>query len=475
MTASPLRASLYVRLSDAADADNTSLAGMTADLRREVEKRGFAEVALHVDDGLSGAIRNRPGFLAWLADGREGRADVLMTWSGDRVSREGANALAALLDVIEGKDATTGKEVRKPVRFLDLQGLDSEHGDAFRVVMLVKGEGARMERNASVTRNKARRRRLAEAGRWAGGTPPFGTRTAPNPSGEGLVLVADETEAALLLACAERLFSGESASSVARWLTSQAKPRRAAEWSRVTLRQALTSQAVAGTGGRDGLVFPADYAARLREHLSAPATGRYGDPQRRPSTTPRKGSRLLSGLVVCGTCGATMRVSTHQRGTAYRCPAKSDGRTCAASSVISASALEAYLSGLLETGGAYLPLTERRAVIVGGNADERGAAEAVLKAAREAWEADDTEETLATYRAARDALQALPEVATEVHYETVPLGITLAEKWQAADAAERRAILVASGLTVRILPSTGPRGSAGIDPARVEVVFPETA
>ncbi|MEU1754534.1 recombinase family protein [Micromonospora matsumotoense] len=57
-----LRASPYVRLSRAADDRNLSKQGMVDDLRRLCASQGLLEVALHVDDGASGSIRNRPGF-----------------------------------------------------------------------------------------------------------------------------------------------------------------------------------------------------------------------------------------------------------------------------------------------------------------------------------------------------------------------------------------------------------------------------
>ncbi|WP_132197142.1 recombinase family protein [Kribbella orskensis] len=63
----------------------------------------------HVDDGLTGALRNRPEFIAWLDDARECRASTLIAWHVDRMTREGVNVAAAILDVAEGKDPETGK------------------------------------------------------------------------------------------------------------------------------------------------------------------------------------------------------------------------------------------------------------------------------------------------------------------------------------------------------------------------------
>src|SRR5262245_51068080 len=112
-------ASIYVRLSKAASDSNLSRDGMLGDCRALADREGLAVVSEHVDDGFSGAIRNRPGFLAWLDDARSGRADTLLTYHADRLSREGIAVAGRVLDVIEGKDSETGEIVRPPVRLLD--------------------------------------------------------------------------------------------------------------------------------------------------------------------------------------------------------------------------------------------------------------------------------------------------------------------------------------------------------------------
>src|SRR5690348_10382838 len=111
-------ASIYVRNSKAIGERNLSQAGMLDDCQALAEQLGLQVVARHVDNGKSGAIRDRPEFTAWLDDAREGRAEVLISWAGDRLTREGVNVAGAILDVVEGKDVATGAVVRDPVRFV---------------------------------------------------------------------------------------------------------------------------------------------------------------------------------------------------------------------------------------------------------------------------------------------------------------------------------------------------------------------
>lgn len=119
---------MYVRLSKLAGDENLSKEGMLADTRAKAIELGLQVVSEHVDDGLTGALRNRPDFMAWLDDARECRASTLIAWHVDRMTREGVNVAAAILDVAEGKDPETGKLIRHPVRLVDRKGLDSEGG-----------------------------------------------------------------------------------------------------------------------------------------------------------------------------------------------------------------------------------------------------------------------------------------------------------------------------------------------------------
>lgn len=216
-------ASIYVRLSKQASDANMSLDGMLHDCRELARRHGLSVVDEHVDNGLTGAVRDRPEFRAWLQDAVEGRAQTLIAWHADRLTREGINAAAMLLDVLEGKDSTTGRVVRPPVRLLDHSGLDSDHGDdAFRLRFLIAAEVARAERARMVERAKAGRRRLREAARFPGGTPPFGYSITPaNP---GYRLAVDPQQAAQLREIAQRVLEGESVNSVVVRLNRQGVP-----------------------------------------------------------------------------------------------------------------------------------------------------------------------------------------------------------------------------------------------------------
>jgi site-specific DNA recombinase len=91
-----------------------------------------------------------------------------VTYHADRVTRVGVNVAAMVLDVVEGKDPTTGAVVREPVRLLSVDGLDSRD-ETYRMRLVFAAEMARSERERIKDRNLATQARLRKAGRFQGG------------------------------------------------------------------------------------------------------------------------------------------------------------------------------------------------------------------------------------------------------------------------------------------------------------------
>lgn len=476
------RASLYVRLSREANPDNTSLDTMTSALRELVARERFTEVALHVDNGSSGGYRDRTEFMAWLADAKSGRADVLAAFSVDRMTREGANVAGPILDLVEGKDPDTGRPLATGhrVRLMDTQGLDSA-GDpeAFRWSFVIKAEVARAERQRISERNLRASRALRAAGRWAGGGAPYGYRIITDDTRPGKYLALEPSEAEAVREAAERCLAGQPLGSVARWMSENHSPRRAAAWSRVTLRQVLTGDAVLGYTKVDGallrdgqgkpvqawpaILTPAE-VAELRKLLAPMPDARKGG---------RHPARLLSGFLVCSGCGARLQVARRTRGGAtYRCPTKSDGGTCNASVTVAAEALEQYVERcVLEEHGEVSVMEDH--VVVG---DDGGAAEideAIAATLRALGENPTTDlfARLQSLKAEKDALAASARSAP-AQTATVWTGRTFADDWRDADHLDDRRRLLASVLT-QVAVSRGRPGPRGVDPERLDVVWAE--
>lgn len=465
------RASLYVRLSQRADETNASLEGMIAELRELCVRLGLREVALHVDDGLSGGYRDRAEFQAWISDARQERTDVLLTPHVDRLTREGLNVAASLLDVVEGKDPLTGRVVHRPVRLVDARGIDSNDGDGFRFRFVLQAEVARSERERMRDRTRSSVRRLRRKGRWPGGAPPFGYRVVDNPEGAGKTLDVEPEEAKAIQEAANRVLSGDPLTLVCRVLNHEGtKPRRAREWSRVTLAKVLCGDAALGRITVNGDLLRTDegeiatpYPAILTpEQSQALRLALKPDPTR-PKTTGRHPARLLSTFLSCPGCPSFLTVARRQANPVYRCQTRAQGGVCTQPVSISAPQIEDYVSGVYLRAAGPLPYFREEVRV--SNAGELALVESdIAEAARELASTATAEgfARLQELQARRDELMAeVPEQLVTL----VDTGLTCGEVFQAAIVDDQRSMLQAAFDEIVILP--GKRGSKKLDPGRV--------
>lgn len=474
------RASLYVRLSRQADDSNLSLEGMTDDVRALCKQLGYREVALHIDDGLSGGYRDRPEFIAWIEDAKFGRADALLAWHVDRMTREGLNVAAAMLDVVEGKDPLTGRQSHSPVRLVDTRGLDSNDGESFRFRFVLQAEVARAERERMRDRARTKQRRGRAKGRWPGGPAPFGYRIVEAADGKGKVLDIEPTEAAAIRECVDRVLSDEpeSFTRCVRWMNHAGpKPRRAKEWSRVTLRQILIGDAALGrmtSGGKllrteDGEIFtpfpaiitPGESAA-LRQALAVktPNAKKGG---RRPS-------RLLSGGgMTCHSCKAWVQVARYADTgmIQYRCPTKANGGVCEKPVSCAVAGVEAYVESLYLKAVGHMPFYRQKVIVEG--VDDLAIVETEIADTLAEIGQSATAELFAKLTKLQERRTALEELPPAQRVEFVPTGFTMAQHWADSTIDDRRVMLRRAFALLELHP--GKRGKRGFDPARLRYVW----
>lgn len=376
---------------------------MQRDVRRLADLHSIDLVHLRVDDGISGDVRTRPAFLQWLQDD----VDVLLTYHTDRMTREGLNAAALILDRVEGK------QFGRPVRLIDCDGLDSRQGDAFRFSFVIKAEIARSERERMRARAKSMRARAKATGVFAGGHPPFGwtaidRQLAPEPAEQGIL---DEIS--------QRLLNGQTLGDVSRWLNAASiTTRRGNTWQRNTVRQLLFTDVAVNT-------WPPSVLLALRETVTTNTTNTRG----------RKPARLLSGLLTCGNCDTRMVVN---RG-AYICPARGRGQNCPRSVSISCDTAEQYVTDLfLSTFGHWDAYGDDTTVT--NNPELESAAKDKIEALNALSKAP-TQAVFDKLAAAQTVLDNPPTARTTV--ERVPRGWDFATEWSRSTVEQRRDMLAA--------------------------------
>ncbi|MGX4655399.1 recombinase family protein [Micromonospora sp. SCSIO 07396] len=488
-----LRASLYVRLSRAADDRNLSKQGMVDDLRRLCASHGFLEVALHVDDGASGGIRNRPGFRGWLADALEGNADVLVAWHVDRLSREGLNVAATILDVIEGKDPETGQVVRPPVRLIGYDDrLDSADGEGFRLNFVIKAELARAELSRMKSRAQARVRRMRKEKRNVGGLVPYGYQKALR--GE-LELEHDPVSAPLLQEAVARVIGGASIASVAKDFNQRGvlsprdhasvrdtgKPRRdketgeplpPQEWTDQTLRRMLTNPVLLGYLTVDRKIVKENGSPVMRglplisgddwAALQDAITG-----ARKPKTR-KAPDALLSGEAYCPQCGCILhyhyavKPERKQVYKYYRCSGRTrKGNGCTEPALPADDLDQAVTEFVLSTFG-DLEIMKKAYVPGDDVSSQLSEVEESLKELREDRKAGlyrgergaaEFRQMYSELESRREELESLPSRPEGWKY--MPTGRTYRQKWNSADTAGRRKTLSEAGVKVWASKSEG--------------------
>ncbi len=108
----PLRAAVYARVSTY----DQEVENQLGELRKYVEARGW-EAREYVDEGISGAVEQRPALDELLRDAKRRRFDVVVCWRLDRLGRSLKHLITLLDDLqalgvafvslTEGIDATT--------------------------------------------------------------------------------------------------------------------------------------------------------------------------------------------------------------------------------------------------------------------------------------------------------------------------------------------------------------------------------
>nr|WP_297616510.1 recombinase family protein [Nocardioides sp.] len=284
-----MRAAIYTRTSTLRQSEEgTSPEYQRKACEEKASEKGWA-VARVYHDAVSGDLFNRPELDRLLADCEAGLVDVVVVDHMDRLARDLMpnvlirNALEAagvkLFPLSTGKIAETDEDEF----MLDLQGSMAKLFKRQLVRKMARGQRERFNQ-----------------GLWGGGRPPYGYRTEPvdpvHPRA-GRVAVPDtrpdgsgEADVARLAA---RLLvdDGLSTARVAERLNALGfKPRLAAEWTHVRVRQTMENEALAGRVG---------WAKQKGNRGQHRTTGKYGDEiriQLDPIVTEEQRTAVLAAL-----------------------------------------------------------------------------------------------------------------------------------------------------------------------------------
>lgn len=354
------RALIAVRLSRVTDA-TTSPERQLETCRDLCRRRGYEVVGVAQDLDVSAGKTSpfdRPQLGDWLTN-RPDEFDVLMFFRADRVVRR----LFDLADLIRWAREYSVTLVSATESHFDLS---SDWGD---IIAMLVAKVAEMELAAISERNASAARYNIKAGKYRGGTPPWGY--LPDDATGEWRLVQDPEQVKAIREVVDRVLSGEPLRAVAHDLTArkvltprdrfaqhQHREVKDYEWHSGGLKRALTSETLLGYAVSEGKPVRADDGSpvvRADPILTREVFDRLGvelaDRENRKEPT-RRSTGLLLQIIYCGVCGkpAYRLKGGTGRKPRYRCASAQYKTTCGNKSIpldYADDVVEKILLGLL--------------------------------------------------------------------------------------------------------------------------------
>ncbi|MHB1721227.1 MAG: recombinase family protein [Acidimicrobiales bacterium] len=303
-----MRIATHTRISTDEVNQPYSLGAQSERLSSYIASQEDWELAGTFTDQISGAKLERPGLGGALRAAKAGRFDLLLVYRVDRLSR----SVRGLAEVLETLDAA-GVGFRSATEPFDTTAA------AGRMMVQMLGVFAEFERSTIIDRVIAGMERKAALGGWCGGHEPFGYRAV---KGEGR-LEEDETEAPLVPVIFD-LYTNKRLGShaIANWLTDTGLSTRSGKpWSFKSVLTVLRNRTYLGQVHFRGTWSESRHPALVEESLFDAAQAILSERGEDVSKRATNASEyLLTGLVVCGTCGSRFTGTAATGGNAtYRC------------------------------------------------------------------------------------------------------------------------------------------------------------
>lgn len=307
-TQTALRWGSYRRISEDADDTQRGVARQDADNREAIAVRGGELVEDYPENDTSAYKQRkvkvldadgneyvayrviRPVWQRALRDLREGRIDALMVWDIDRLARDPRDLEDAIEAVVYHR-----KRIESVSGSIDLM---SHSGQAMARVMV-----AMANKSSADTARRVKRAHLEAArnGVPVGGVRAFGymdDKRTPHP-----------VESVALREAVEGLLSGETnlLAIVKDWNARGLRSTRGNQFTHKSVGQILFNSArYAGIREYEGVEYDGDWTPILTRDQHAAMQAHVADRSKVASCRPGARKYLLSGIIRCALCGATM-------------------------------------------------------------------------------------------------------------------------------------------------------------------------
>ena len=276
------RAALYMRVStDAQFEEGYSIEQQKEMLEAYCKAKRIEEYECYIDPGFSGSNIERPAMQNLIRDIREGRITHVLVYKLDRLSRSQKDTLYLIEDVFNTHDVT----------FTSLNENFDTSTPTGKAMLGMMSVFAQLERETIRERTRMGMLDRLKEGYWPGGArTPFGY---DYDSAQGTLV--PNADAARVERCFELLIAGYSPDNIARMLGFKYDN---------TVRNILGRKTYLGLIEYNGVCYPGRHAPLVSEETFARAQRILDQRAARREWTSQY---LLTGLLVCGRCGAKMR------------------------------------------------------------------------------------------------------------------------------------------------------------------------
>lgn len=301
------RAALYLRISLDRHGEGLGIERQREACEELVRRRGWRVAAEFADNDTSAySGKPRPGYDKLVRAMRDGAVDVVVVYAFDRLVRR----LAELEEVIDLAEET-GVALAPVTGDVDLESASG------RTYARVLGSIAQGEVETLIERVRRKVDQNVRAGQvHNGGRRPFGYEP------DRRTVVPEEAE--IIREMTDRVIGGESLRSIATDLDRRGVQRPyGGAWTSGEVRNVLTKPRLCGRVVHRGEVVPnveGAWPAILDEDTFDRLQVAVAARRRKSERWTNQRRHLLSGLLHCAVCDATMRAYRQHRGVwAYRC------------------------------------------------------------------------------------------------------------------------------------------------------------
>lgn len=273
---------LYLRVSTEAQADEGySLAAQAEKLEAYCRMKGIAQFQRYVDGGFSGSNLSRPAVGEMIEAIRSGTIERVVVYKLDRLSRSQKDTLYLIEDVF----------LPHGVDFVSINENIDTGSPYGRAMIGILSAFAQLERENIFLRTRMGMVERVRQGYWPGGGKiPFGY---DYDAAKGILVPNGDADTVREIYA--RFLAGQSTGRIARELGLKYEH---------LVRQILLRESNTGTIVYKGERYPGRHEPLIDQDTFARVRQRF---DRRDRPRAAAGGKLLTGLLVCGHCGAKMR------------------------------------------------------------------------------------------------------------------------------------------------------------------------